>query len=146
MVHKFAVSRISTKAHEISENYVIEGGQKEKICGDDPPGTLSESYLKSPLRHEAETIPPKPSLFVEQVFAGNSGTYRTVIRRWRKRHLCIFSAVLRLSSARLSYADMCIPPWRWAAAREQVPACRLSFSLSSPPVRRNETTYQFLQN
>ena len=23
-------------ANEISENYVIEGGEKEKICGDDP--------------------------------------------------------------------------------------------------------------
>ena len=35
-VHKFAFSRISTKAHEISENYAIEGGEKEKIYGDDP--------------------------------------------------------------------------------------------------------------
>ena len=35
-VHKFAFSRISTKAHEISENDVIEWGEKEKICGDDP--------------------------------------------------------------------------------------------------------------
>ena len=35
-VHKFAFSRISTKAHEISENYVIEGGEKERICGEDP--------------------------------------------------------------------------------------------------------------
>ena len=34
-VHKFAFSRISTKAHKISENYVIEWGEKEKICGDD---------------------------------------------------------------------------------------------------------------
>ena len=33
---KFAFSRIPTKAHEISENYVIEGGEKEKIYGDDP--------------------------------------------------------------------------------------------------------------
>ena len=36
MVHKFALSRIPMKAHEISENYVIEGGEKEKINGDDP--------------------------------------------------------------------------------------------------------------
>ena len=35
-VHEFAFSRISMKAHEISENYVIEGGEKEKICGVDP--------------------------------------------------------------------------------------------------------------
>ena len=33
--YKFAFSRISTKAHEISENYVIEGEEKT-ICGDDP--------------------------------------------------------------------------------------------------------------
>ena len=31
-VHKFAFPRILTKVHEISENYVIEGGEKEKIC------------------------------------------------------------------------------------------------------------------
>ena len=36
MVHKFAFSRILTKAHETSENYAIEGGEKEKICGDEP--------------------------------------------------------------------------------------------------------------
>ena len=35
-VRKFAFSLIPTKAHEISENYVIEGGEKEKIYGDDP--------------------------------------------------------------------------------------------------------------
>ena len=35
-VHKFAFSRISKKAHEISKNYVIEGGEKEKIYGDKP--------------------------------------------------------------------------------------------------------------
>ena len=34
--HKFPFSRSPTKAHEISENYVIEGGEKEKIYGDDP--------------------------------------------------------------------------------------------------------------
>ena len=34
--YKFAFSHIPTKAHEISENYVIEGGDKEKIYGDDP--------------------------------------------------------------------------------------------------------------
>ena len=35
--HKFAFSRIPTKAHEISENYVIKGGEKENILyGDDP--------------------------------------------------------------------------------------------------------------
>ena len=33
MVHKFAFSRILTKAHETSENYAIKGGEKEKICG-----------------------------------------------------------------------------------------------------------------
>ena len=33
-VYKFAFSRISTKAHEISENYAIEGGEKE-ICRDE---------------------------------------------------------------------------------------------------------------
>ena len=33
---KFAFSRIPTKVHEISENYVIEGGGKDKIYGDDP--------------------------------------------------------------------------------------------------------------
>ena len=36
MVHNFAFSRILTKAHEISKNYAIERGEKEKICGDDP--------------------------------------------------------------------------------------------------------------
>ena len=36
MVHKFAFSRILTKVHAISENYAIKGGEKEKICGDDP--------------------------------------------------------------------------------------------------------------
>ena len=35
-VHKFGFSRISTKAHEISGNYAIKGGEKEKIYGDDP--------------------------------------------------------------------------------------------------------------
>ena len=35
-VHKFAFSHISMKAHEISENYVIEGGEKGKIYGNDP--------------------------------------------------------------------------------------------------------------
>ena len=35
-VHKFAFSRIPTKAHEISETYLIERGEKEKINGDDP--------------------------------------------------------------------------------------------------------------
>ena len=35
-VHKFAFLRISTREHEIIENYVVEGGGKEKICGDDP--------------------------------------------------------------------------------------------------------------
>ena len=34
-VHKFAFSRISRKAKEISENYVVEGGGKENICGDE---------------------------------------------------------------------------------------------------------------
>ena len=33
---KFAFSRIPTKLHKISENYVIEGGEKEKIYGGDP--------------------------------------------------------------------------------------------------------------
>ena len=33
-VHKFAFSRTSTKAYEISENCVIEGGEKEKISTD----------------------------------------------------------------------------------------------------------------
>ena len=33
---KCAFSCIPTKAHEISENYVIEGGEKEKIYRDDP--------------------------------------------------------------------------------------------------------------
>ena len=32
MVHKFAFSHTLTKEHEISENYAIEGGKKEKIC------------------------------------------------------------------------------------------------------------------
>ena len=36
MVHRFAFSRILTKAHEISENYANKGGEKEKICGEDP--------------------------------------------------------------------------------------------------------------
>ena len=35
-VPKFAFSRISTKAHEISENYVVKGGEKDKIFGDGP--------------------------------------------------------------------------------------------------------------
>ena len=35
-VHKFVFSCIPTKMHEISKNYVIEGGEKEKIYGDDP--------------------------------------------------------------------------------------------------------------
>ena len=34
-VHKFAFSHIPTRAHKISANYVIEGGEKD-ICGDDP--------------------------------------------------------------------------------------------------------------
>ena len=34
-VHKFPFSCISMKAHEISKNYVIVGGEKEKICRDD---------------------------------------------------------------------------------------------------------------
>ena len=34
-VHKFAFPRISTKAHEISENYATEGGEKEKNRVDD---------------------------------------------------------------------------------------------------------------
>ena len=33
---EFAFSHISTKAHEINENYVVEGGEMEKICGDGP--------------------------------------------------------------------------------------------------------------
>ena len=35
MVDRFAFSSISTKAHKISENYVVEGGGKEKICSDE---------------------------------------------------------------------------------------------------------------
>ena len=33
---KIAFSRIPTKAREISKRYVIEGGEKENIYGDDP--------------------------------------------------------------------------------------------------------------
>ena len=32
--HKVPFSHISKKADEISENYMIEGGEKEEICGD----------------------------------------------------------------------------------------------------------------
>ena len=32
-VHKFAFSHISMKAHEISENYVIEGGERGRFTG-----------------------------------------------------------------------------------------------------------------
>ena len=35
MAHKFVFSRIPMNAYEISENYVIKGGEKEKIYGDD---------------------------------------------------------------------------------------------------------------
>ena len=33
MAHKFAFSRIPTKAHEISENYVIKGGERRRFTG-----------------------------------------------------------------------------------------------------------------
>ena len=46
---------------------------------------------------------------------------------WRKCHLCLFSAVLQLSSS-----GVYIRLWWHAVAREQYPACRLSFSLPLP--------------
>ena len=36
MLHKFVFSHIPMKVPKISENYVIEGGEKEKIYRDDP--------------------------------------------------------------------------------------------------------------
>ena len=36
MVHEVCILTHLNEGTRISENYVIEGGEKEKICGDDP--------------------------------------------------------------------------------------------------------------
>ena len=59
-VLKFSFSRISTEAHEISENYVVVGAGTEKICGADPIKTQKCETVCSVWQRALKMIPPAP--------------------------------------------------------------------------------------